>query len=388
MFYLYKVSNLLLKDKLFSYLLVGFYAINFTHVFQLYFLGTFQEVALFTFINLSFYNFLKKRNIYSIFFFILALLSKETALFYLLLLVIYTIFIKKFDKRMIPYFLISFFFIFLFKSGLTNTENLDNYRIQLDLKLIINNSIWYFLWGLGVPNFTSNYFSSLLKPPIPEFYKMFKNFPEIKTYYQLLVIYYSLISVSLILYFTKSKNILKNLKILRNYLLIGIFGFFTFLGPVLFIRHRWMVRLTIPQIFTSLIQVAIIMFFVRSKNFFRLLGFILIGLYFIHQVYAIPIHESSSTFLLESRITKNALLYFRKKKNEIIKKQVIYFKDPKKGQSNPWGGSEKLKISLGDQSFIDHYFPNYRIKAVYNFENQTIPNNSYIIQSLDILLYK
>lgn len=384
--YLYKTVSLVFKDSLFSYLITFLYAINFTHVFQLYFFGTFQEVALFTFVVLSFYHFLKKKYLPSIFFFILALLSKESALFYLLFLLIYSSLTKRLNKKIVPYLIISIIFIFIFKNGLANTSSLDEYRFQWNIKQALNNSIWYFLWGLGVPNFTSLYFVSLLKPPIAEFYKMFKNFPEIKTYYQTLFIYYFLIGLSLVIYFLKAKNLIKTIKTLGLTIIFSVLGFFVFLGPILFIEHRWMVRLTLPLIFSTLIQTAIIIILIRSKKLLRIFGFTLIIIYFYLQVLAIPIHESSSTFLLESRFTKNAKEYFEENKNKIIKNNYLYFKDPKIGLPNPWGGSEKLKITLGNQNFIDHYFPNFNLKVIYNFEDKKIPNRSFVVNSVDILL--
>ena len=53
---------------------------------------------------------------------------------------------------------------------------------------------------------------------------------------------------------------------------------------------------------------------------------------------------------------------------------------------NPWGGSEKLKVTFGDQNFISHYFPKTAIKAVYGFEDKIIPKGAYVISSYDILL--
>lgn len=123
----------------------------------------------------------------------------------------------------------------------------------------------------------------------------------------------------------------------------------------------------------------------KQKKAPRLLVFILIGLYFIIQIYGIPIHESSSAFLLESRFTKNAKKYFDIHNKEISRHKNIYFIDKTKIKPMPWGGSEKLKGTLGDQNFTDHYLPGSNIKAVYGFENKKIPNRSFVINSFDIL---
>ena len=55
--YLYKNIMKLTNNRLLAYLTTGLYGISFTHVFQLYYLATFQEIAVFTCLNISFYYF-------------------------------------------------------------------------------------------------------------------------------------------------------------------------------------------------------------------------------------------------------------------------------------------------------------------------------------------
>jgi len=64
----------------------------------------------------------------------------------------------------------------------------------------------------------------------------------------------------------------------------------------------------------------------------------------------------------------------------------IYFIDSTNIEYNPWGGSKKLKVTLSDQSFIDLYFPGANIKAIYSFENNIKPKNSFVVKSIDILM--
>lgn len=383
LYFLYKIIYFLSKNKFLSYLTTGFYAISFTHVFQLYFFGTFQEVGVFTFLIISFYYYLKEKNIASLIFFILALLSKEIALLFLPFVFIFSFINKKyFNKKIVYYFFTSIFFAFIYKSGLAGTTSLDNYKVQFSPRLFANNYMWYFLWSLGFPNFTSLYFTSVFKPPIAEFWKMLNNFPNIKLYYQLLASYYLIFFSTTVVYLLKNqKQILKFF-----YWIFGLLIYFSiFIIPIIILPHRWMVRLTIPLIFIVLIQAFIIRSFIKGGRYFRLLGFILISIYFGLNVLGISIHESSSLYFLESKFTTSAKKYFEKNQREILKHEIIYFQDPPINKSNPWGGSKKLKVTLGDQSFIDLYFPDIGIKAVYGFETKIKPKNSYTIQSIDIL---
>lgn len=384
-YYLFKIILFLSKNKFLSYLTTGFFAINFIHVFQLYYLGTFQEVFLFTFLAIGFYKLLTEKNTQAIIFFILALLSKETAVLFVPFLITFNFFINKKIpwRKLLPFIILGLTFTFIYQYSLKYVTLLENYRINLNLRTTINNLIWYFLWSLGAPNFTSLYFTSILKPPIPDFWKMLKNFPEIKTYYLLFIGYYLLLIISISYYLLKNKKRVFKLA----YWLIGLLAYFViFLGPILFFEHRWMVRLTIPLIFIILIQSFLILYLIKAGKIFRPLGFILISLYISLQILGIRIHESSSTFLLESRFTKNAKRYFSQNKSEISKYKYIYFIDKTKIIPMPWGGSEKLKVTLSDQNFINHYFPESRLKAIYGFENKKVPKNSCIINSFDILL--
>ncbi|MBI5127459.1 hypothetical protein HZA76_03300 [Candidatus Roizmanbacteria bacterium] len=385
-YYFHKIVTFLFKDKFLTALTTIFYALNFTHVFQLYYFGTFQEIAAFTLLNASFFYFLTKKNFFSIIFFILALLSKESAVFYLPFLIIFSLIKNRsLDKKLIPYFIASFFSILIYKNGLSSASSLENYSLQSNLKLTINNFVWYSFWSLGVPNFTSLYFISIFKAPIIDFWKMLKNFPEIKNYYLLLISYYLILFITVTFYFLKNKNKINQIK---NLAFISLLGFVIFLGPILFIEHRWMVRLTIPLVFVVLIQSFLITYLMRGDRIFKIFGLILIVLYLGLQILGTSIHESSSTFLLESRFTKNAERYFEKSKKEIVKHSFIYFKDSDNQKFNPWGGSEKLKVTLSDQNFIDHYFPGTSLQAAYGFEDKIIPKNAYIISSYDILLQR
>lgn len=385
LYYLYKVIFTLTKNKLLAYLTTFFYAINFTHVFQLYYLATFQDVAIFTFLCLTFYYFLKENKLLSLVFFVLALLSKETAVLFVPFLILFKLVKgRKINwKSLIPYAILGIIFVLIYQYSLRYVTSLDNYKITFSPRLIINNSVWYLFWSFGVPNFTSLYFTSILKPPIPEFWKMLINFPEIKTYFFLFISYNLLFTTSLIYYFINHKNRFKQFAYLIIFLLVC---FFIFLGPILFFEHRWMIRLATPLIFTTLIQAFLTSHLIKEGKLFKLLGFILIILYFILQILGTKIHESSSTFLLESRFTKNAKVYFERNRKEILKRKTIYFLDKTKITPMPWGGSEKLKVTLSDQNFIDHYFPKTNLKAVYGFENKKIPKNSYTVNSFDILL--
>jgi hypothetical protein len=121
------------------------------------------------------------------------------------------------------------------------------------------------------------------------------------------------------------------------------------------------------------------------KGLLKTLSYFLLIVFFASTVFGIQLHESSSLYLLETRIYKDTQRYFSKNGDIIKNYKFIYFKDKLKRKENPWGGSEKLKVSFHDQDFLDYFLPGSRIKAVYGFETKKIPEGSYIVDSFDFL---
>lgn len=387
-YFLNKIIFLITKNKILSYLTTFLYAISATHVFQLYYLGTFQEISAFTFLTLSFYMLLKKRDIFSYIFFILGLLSKENAIFFISFYILFSIIVKK--EKNYKYFLnliiFGVIFYFFYKSGITNVTQIDYYKLSLNIKLIVNNILWYLLWSIGFHNFLPDYFPSIFKPPINEFYKILNDFPIIKMSLILIILYW-IIFISLVIFIIIKSNKKTKLNYL-NIIFINLIFFLIFLGPILFFMHKWMVRLTIPLIFISFIQGYFLLLFLQNKSIIlKFFSIFLITIYFIFNYLNTKIFEEFSLYNLESRFSKNTAIYIKNKKNEILNYNCIFFKDESFHKTNPWGGSKKLKITLSDQNFIKFYIPEKEIKVYYEFEKteKNFKKNCYQIKVIEIL---
>src|SRR3989344_883139 len=76
-------------------------------------------------------------------FFLLALLSKETAIFFPFVLIFYAYYRHKLELRkyfpVIFFFLISAFFLLIYSACVSSVEQIEIYKIQLNPKLIVNN---------------------------------------------------------------------------------------------------------------------------------------------------------------------------------------------------------------------------------------------------------
>lgn len=387
LYYLYQILKIVTHNDLLSKLTIFLYAIHFTHVFQLYWFAAFQEIALFTFLSISFYHFFIGKKIISFIFFIFALLSKETAIFFFpflllaSLLCIKNLSIKEKVSRLIPYAFLAIFFSFVYKYSLHHVTALENYTLHFSPKFLLNNFVWYFLWSIGYPNFMPLYLTSLFKPPIAQFWQLFA-IKDIKIYF----IFFALYSVIFLIMFVTFilKNPVRTKKIVA-YFLISLMCFFIFIAPLLLFMHKWMVRLAVPLIFVSFFQAYILVCLLKRKRLWRKISILLIILYIIMNYYGVKVHESSSLYLLETRFVTSADRYFSKNKNEILTHRYLYFQDPPQGASNPWGGSKKLKNTFSDQAFLDYFFPHSRLTAVYGFENSSIPKEVFVLQASDIL---
>jgi len=396
LYFLYRSILSLSKNSLLAKLTVFLYAISFVHVFQLYWLATYQEVVVFAALTISFYLFLQKKYLPSIFFYILALLSKETAILYIVFLVLINALINRKEIKnlrkdlvgiylpLISYIVVPVVFYLLFKYSLQYVTALDNYKMSLSPKQVINNSLWYFLWAWGLPNFLPEYMRSIFFKFTADFWKLFKD----KSF---LVYFYSYSAYFFIFLGSSVVYILANLKKIKEIFLMKIFvlvSFFVFLGPILFFPHRWMIRLTLPLIFISLFQAYILSLFYKNKPVFKASFILLIVLYAITNYFGVKLHESSSLYLLESRFVTNADHIFKKYSSQIQKHPVLYFTDfvynkkiKKKIYYRPWGGSKKLDNTFHGQYFLDYYFPGKKMKAIYGYTTENIPKNAYVIHS-------
>ncbi len=378
LYFLYKIIADATKNKLFAKLTIVFYSISFIHVFQLYWLATFQEIALFTFLAISFYCFIRKKYFVSLLFFVFALMSKETALVFPFFLCLYEFWHQKrsFVGRipfLIPYFFLFILFLLINKYSIGHVAVIDTYKIQLNPKLILNNSMWYILWGMGLPNFMPDYLPSIFASPLPDFWNLLQ-IRELRIYFNALILYLISITIGfLVLAFKKQKD----LKPLVLICLGSLLSFFIFVSPTLPIFHKWMVRLTIPLVFLSLLQAYVLFTLAHLNKYLLGTAIVIFSTYVIFNYYGIKTHEFSSLYALETRIAQNAKIYFVQNKHQILNNRFVYFKNG--------SGSVKLKTSFHDQDFLDYFFPGANLKAIYGHEENKIPRYTFIVDSDKLL---
>jgi hypothetical protein len=389
---LYKVVHLLSKNEVLAKLTVVLYSLSSIHVFQLYWLATFQEVLVLTTLTASFYLYLHKKYVPSVLLYICALLSKETAILYVVFLVCFSILTEfkknkglsynlgKVFKNIYVFIGVSLIFYITYQYSLKFVTSLDNYKLSFNPRLIANNAMWYYLWSWGAPNFMPDYMRSILSRPIPAFWTVFAA-PNVKMYFYLLIAYLSLFFTSLIAYVIQNKKRTKNI---FYFFIFSFIYFFIFLGPILLFPHRWMIRLTLPLIFISLFQAYVLYHFFKGTPFFRGIFIVLLCLYVALGYYGTKMHEDTSMFTFESKIVTNADNYFRQHAKEMKSNSLIYFANEKSDMSYciSWGGcAKKLENTFHGSFFLDYYFPDKNMKVEYAKDGSNKKTDGYKIDS-------
>lgn len=364
LYFLYKSIYFLSKNGVLAKIAVLIYSLSSIHVFQLYWLATFQEVLVLTTLSASFYLYLQKKYAPSVLLYICALLSKETAILYVVFLALFSVLrhIKK--ERLYIFVGVSIIFFITYQYSLKFVTSLDNYKLIFNPRLILNNAMWYYLWSWGAPNFMPDYMKSIFSAPIPAFWSIFSN-PIIKLYFYSLGLYLGIFFTTLVIYVTQNKKEIKNI---CYFFIFSFVGFFIFLGPILLFPHRWMIRLTLPLIFVSLFQGYILFQFIKSNAFFRAVFTILICLYMMTNYYGVKMHEDTSMFALESRIVTSADSYFKKNSSRMSPNSLIYFSNNKSDPEycSSWGGcAKKLENTFHGSYFLDYYFPDKNMRVEY-----------------------
>lgn len=351
-YFLFKTIHLLTKSREIALFSSVLYLFHFSHVYQLYWFATFQEVAQFALLITSLYFLLHKRFSMSIGIFILALFSKEQALLFpFVAFSLYFLKYRKIHRLFLVYILLDAVFIALHAYVNMQMPVLPEYVIHLDIKLFINNMLWYGLWSLGFPAMMSDYMRSIFSLPFGDFWNYFYRMP-FRIYFFGMLLYNALIALSFLgILLSKSKE---------KKQLVLVFGmsalfFLFFLLPVVPIIHKWMVRLTIPLIFISVIGGSVLALLWRNKKLRPVVGLFL-GLYLVWNFFGVKEHEIISTYKLESKISRNAAKVFADDAR-FAGCNSIYIADPKTMQMSSWEGSEKIALTLSGDSFLSYYFP-------------------------------
>ena len=347
------------KMKIFPILAALFYGLNPSHTITVGWVANFQELGVTFFAVLSIYYFYKHLNynkliflLSSVGFFILALLSKETAIVIpiILLLMIWLFGRERSHLRLLPFLiiLVSYIYLHFIKYQFVQTEG---YTVTVDLQAV-NTFRWYLWWALGFPEPLTNFIGA-----------NFKILPAIwNSFLRESVIIFSLFLALIIGIIYQIFIILNNNRktIFDKKLIFFILFYIIFLLPVLFLpQNRYAYHQTTALVGLSLFLVLLLkkVYDLKWKHTkFVVVSFTAVTLLLFLASIDLTIENHQVTY--RAIVTDKVLKSFLATHPQIPKDSIIYIKnDP----NNPfpegqWGTATQASYALnGDYAFKIHY---------------------------------
>jgi hypothetical protein len=339
------------------------YALSVSNFTRVYFLSAYQELFLVVFSLLTLINFAKK-PLLSILFFVLALLSKETAIVLPLLIFIFNYKdLKKNSIYLISVICISAIYLYfrLFHFGLAAG---DSYIWNFSPAKTINTLMWYVLWSFGAPELLVDYVGSGLKL-VPRFFTDY-------VYWWRIIIFPLIITIlsTIVLGFKKLYHHFQE-KDLAPFVisLLKFKAFFLItLLPVLFLpSHKFTLELGLPLVGFSLIIAWLLPKKFNALSFCFFVFFILLNLSMNYLTYTR--HYSVS----RGEISKKVYEYFNVRSAKYPESCYFQFKNDFKNNGEIWGQSKQISQSLSGSEFFKVYYENKSAEVFYEDNKNALP---------------
>lgn len=346
----YKFALTQFQDKNKSLLTTFIYGISVSNFTRIYFLSAFQEIALVIFSLLCLLSF-PKSKFKSLVFFILALLSKETAIVLPLLLLIFNFkIIKSKIVYLIPTLIVSLIYLY-FRFGVFGMVVGDSYALNFSPAKALNTLMWYILWCFGAPELLIDYIGSGLRPIA----RLYTDYPF---WWQsiFVLLFGALISLGVLL--------IKKIKKINTQILMFVALFLISLAPVIFFpQHKFALELGLPLVGFAL-AVAWLLPVKRTVTKIIFLGFfIVLNLSMNYLTYTR--HYSVN----RSKTAERIVLYFSTSYPQFPQDIYFEFINDTDDYGKEWGSSKQISnITAGSELFkvlykdknIDVYFQDYQ----------------------------
>jgi len=342
LYLVYKLACKVQKDKHKALLVIFIYGFSVSNFTRLYFLSAFQEIALVVFSLLTITGYLNDRRSISLVYFVLALLSKETAVVLPLVLLILDWSRKKFDlKKLVPFALILLPYLYL-RLFVFGPALGDTYQWNFSLAKVINTLTWYGLWSLGAPELLVDYIGSGFRPIA----RFFTDFP----------IWWGIILGLLLANLTVLGICLfGRIKKLNRQFFSYLFLFIASLLPVLFLPlHKFTLELGLPLVWFCLGVVWLLP--ERGKSLLIFIFFYLaLNLSMNHLTYTT--HYSVGRAKISQKVTE----YIAEKYPQKPKGSYFEFINDTTDYGTSWGSSKQIANSIGSSELFRVLYqdPNY-----------------------------
>jgi hypothetical protein len=341
------------KLALISLIIYGFSVSNFTRI---YFLSAFQEIALVIFSILFLISHLKDRKIKYLFF-VLALMSKETAIMLPIIASLADFAYRKINfRKLLPLLIIVLPYLYLRFIVFGTAQGGDSYLWNFSPIRATNTLMWYLLWSLGSPELLVDYIGSGLIP-IARFFTDFQNV--------WVVILLPLIILVTTIFTLVLKHLVKLEKLDKN-LIFGSVFFLVSLLPVVFLpQHKFALELGLPLIGFS---IAISSILVNEKIVKAFLALYI--LYNLSMNYLTYLNHYSVN---RSQISQKVYQYIKEKYPVYPTGYYFYFINNKSAQQNIWGQSKQVAQSLSNSDFFKVFYKDKSVKVYYEDFPENLP---------------
>ena len=356
----YKLVKMLIKNDSAALFAAFLYATSATHYGHLYYLATYQELGMAVFCLLSvvfFIKFARDGDIgnyyYSLIAYVLALLSKETAIVTSGILVLVYGFLRLREKKVISIkkcilallgfvgilLIYSYFHFFLY--GLAQGES---YIWDFSPR-VINTLAWYGFWSLNLPEMLVDFVGPGLRFN-PNLFKFWSK--EIKPIFLL----FGVIITSISYLVLKIRNISK--KIDFQIIIFSLLWFVLTLIPVLFLPlHKFTYYLTLPLIGVVLV-IAHLIEKANKTNVFKL---VFASVWILLSLLTLKLTKETHWISQGAEVAKNAHTYFNEQE---VGENILFveFYDTAEDEELPWSPSELVKVVLSQDNFFQVFFKN------------------------------
>lgn len=356
---IWKIAKLLTGSKFVSGLTVIIYCFSSNHFYRLFFLSTFQEVLMTTFILFALLFYVRNSR-WVILAFFLALLSKETSIMLPFLLLIYEIIYRKIKnyRILIVLFIIAIIY-FIGRKYFFGFYSGGEYYFDFNLIKVINNYFWYLFWTLGLPEHYMNL--KIFVPGTIVNPKLFTDFG--RDGWSIITLFISMLVsfIWLILnIFRKDVNL--------RVIVIGVSIFLLFILPVGFFPfHKFASSLTLPLFGFSIVFAVLL-----SRLKFPLILVVLV-IYFSLSTYAYNFALHTHWNTRRALIASKTLEYFRRNfSSNISNYSNIYFIGK--------GYSKELAFSLSGPYGLMVLYNDLNLKVYYeDLDNREHLNDKSLI---------
>ena len=340
----YRLAKKLLgseKKAIISTLIFGFASSNVTRV---YFLSHFQEIALVVFSLQTVLSYLENKKLQTVIFFVLAIMSKETAVILPLVILIIDWSRKKLNlKKLIPYALVLIPYLYL-RLGKFGGAVGETYGWNFSPIKMVNTFMWYGLWSVGAPELLLDYIGSGFRP----IGRFFTDFP---VWWPLIT--WPLLANLAFLFFL----FIRKIKSIDRKFVFFMASFVVSLLPVLFLpQHKFAVELGLPLVWFSL---TVAWLLPENKKTIILFVLVFLSLNIPMNILTAQTHYSVGRAKVSKKVYDFVIKDYPNKPNNVY----FEFINDTRAYTPEWGSSRQISNSIqGSEMFRFIYNdPNYLV---------------------------